>query len=1214
MNFTEKFIQNCKQFPRRKVFAWWDENGEKIIDINAEELLKKSSKIACFIRSDLKMQPGDRAILVYPPSMEFVYAFLGCILTGVIPVPVYPPRPHKFESDLEKCSQVVEDCKTEVALTTSMYKWVKRLHSLKGLFSKKKSSWQNLKWHVTDKISNNGDPIIYQPNSEDIAFLQYTSGSTSIPKGVMISHKNIIHQLEYNQQSLQLSKDTVAVSWLPQYHDFGLISCILSAAYGNGYIHMMSPLTFIQRPFLWMEIISRVKATHTAAPNFAYELIVRKSTEKQRSSLNLSSLSTVMSAAEPIRHKTIQKFQNAFAVSGLRPESYSPAYGMAEHTVGVSVNGKAVVDFDKRQLEKRKVIVVDSNHQNAVKIVGCGKFSSDIDVQIVDPEKCTLAEGIGEIWVNSDSKASGYYGMEELTQKQFRAQIQSSTNTTEYLRTGDLGFIYEDEIFVVGRCKELMIFQGRNVYPQDIEEAARYAHESIRPGGLSAFATDNNEQEELVVFVEIREAKIDKEQAEKIANQVKIGIQSNCQLVCHTVVIGKVGLVLKTTSGKVRRGACQIAFLEENFSSNKNILFVVRNTAQKLASDDSKQIEDLDSAVKSLENVILSLYKREQSQGVLLLEEALQKYVSALIGQSNIDINKNLLEYGIDSLALAEFTTTIEKATKKKFMIQNLLQHANIHALAIYIYDEFFASLRKFIYNSWCYPEEFINTVRMKPLVAEVKNIQKHKNSAIKTRMLINRNFDTTKVKKFLRKTNTTEVEKRGVVSKVSKKIVGLSSGQRRVLAIQQQSGKSINYHAFQTTKISGPFNIEIYKKSLEIVMQRHDSLRIIFQPVMSKYLQKLNEDLEVPFTFLDLQNEPQGQEKAMKYLVDLEDKSFDLFGENALWRAVVIRLATDEYWVSFVFHHLIADGWSLEILQQELQDIYNTLDRNEEYTALAADHNFFDYSVAQSRFLQKDLTNTRLEFWKNNLAENISAIEKKDPCTNNVACDGVRHNLYLDKNLLEEFTNITQAAGVMPFLPYLASFYLAFHESFDDQPNLIGCYTANREYEEIKNTVGYFTNILLLKLKNSESLTFVEFIKYIQDIYLKAHQNSLPISFLIKKLLPSIYPYRIMPCSVAFNIIPFVNLQWHINQCEATFYPLEVKSTFKHFDLIQTVAFMENEILLHTWHNKNVFDPIKVQQMLKIFKSFLESIVENPSVKIIDICQKSQDLAEQRS
>lgn len=549
--------------PDRRMFTFVDERGNPENVLTARELGEAADRVVEALRG-WGFLPGDRAVLVYPPSIDFIVALLGCMAAGVLPVAVYPPNPLKPKKDLATFTEIAANCQPRGILTNSGYDRARSAGAVKGFFSRDTAVWPQLPWYRTDRLPSVPGPVTWhQPDGPDSpAFLQYTSGSTSTPKGVIISHGNLEYEIKANAADLGLGPHARGVFWVPQYHDLGLISVILSVIAGTGETTLMSPLTFLQRPDVWFEVMSRVRATHTAAPNFAFELAVRKTTAQQRQSWDLSSLQVMMSAAEPIRASTMDKFFAAFEASGINRDAFYPAYGLAEHTVSVSMGGQTRLGLDPGALEAGKVVL----DENGVQFISCGRITkSDAVVRIVDPSSRRLCAPyeVGEVWVDSPTKGLGYWGLPKETANTFRARLADEVDGREYLRTGDLGFFRDGELFITGRHKDMIIIRGRNLYPADIENSLRECHPLVRPGGLAAFATDDREGggERLVVFVETSPGRISGVEADEIVEAVRRTIYAEHQIACHTVVLGPAGTVRKTTSGKVRRLACRQAFL-----------------------------------------------------------------------------------------------------------------------------------------------------------------------------------------------------------------------------------------------------------------------------------------------------------------------------------------------------------------------------------------------------------------------------------------------------------------------------------------------------------------------------------------------------------------------------------------------------------------------------------------------------------------------------
>ncbi|AHI01116.1 fatty acyl-AMP ligase [Kutzneria albida] len=550
------------EHPDLPVFTFLDHEGRDQSTLTFAQLGDEAERVAAELHAR-GLGPGDRALLVYLETADFVVALLGCLALGVIPVPVCPPNPFTLHHDLDAFTLLAESTGARVALTNATFDRA-RASMQDG------HPWPLVHWLRTDRPTRPRRTTWYEPAElDEPALLHYTSGSTGSPRGVVLSHRNLHHELAHNAVDLGLGLDTRAVSWLPHFHDLGLICFLLSAMSGNGRVYQLSPLTFLHRPTTWFDVLARVRATHTAAPNFAYDLAVRKTTEQMRANWDLSALRVVMTAAEQVRPATVDAFLAAFAVSGLDRNAFYPAYGLAEHTVSVTMGGRGRLRVEKAALDEGKVVQLeDDSDVRAVTYVACGRVTKQgADVRIVDPrtrQPCGTGQ-VGEIWVDSPSKALGYFGLPEETAECFEAVVAGEFGGRRYLRTGDLGFLHEEELYLTGRYKDLIIVHGQNHYPQDIEDSVRGCHAAVRAGGVAAFAvtTGDNEPaaERLVLYVELKGRRPGEALVDEVVRAVRHAVYTDHRLASHTVVVGLSGLVSKTTSGKIRRQACKEAFL-----------------------------------------------------------------------------------------------------------------------------------------------------------------------------------------------------------------------------------------------------------------------------------------------------------------------------------------------------------------------------------------------------------------------------------------------------------------------------------------------------------------------------------------------------------------------------------------------------------------------------------------------------------------------------
>jgi thioester reductase-like protein len=619
------------EHPHKLLYSYLDLNGNPIESYTYASFLRRTKAIAGHLRRERRFAAQDRVLLAYPPGLEMICAFFGCVRAGLIPVPVYPPSSRGFQSALYKMVHIAKDCQAAAVLTSKDYH-----ASLKTNLTRSGVAASGvdvdyisaLPWVVTEDFV---DAILDEPlnGTSKILFLQYTSGSTMEPKGVMVTHENILETcpLVIDHPS------PVVVSWLPQYHDMGLIGCYLYPALRGGTTYGFAPMDFIQRPILWFETINTYQATATAAPNFAYDYCLRTGRLPKESleACDLSSLRVLMCAAEPVKPDTYTRFLEAFQPYGLKSESFSAAYGLAENTLAVSLGGREIVSVNKHALALGKVRMTTevSEIGAATKVVSCGTPLLALDVKIVDAEQhVALPPGsIGEIWIAGIGKCLGYWNNPELTLKQFRARlVDDSPYDDGYLRTGDMGFLHNGELFVCGRIKDMIILRGQNYYPQDIEDVVERASSLIRTHCVAAFQVNEDSEPALAIVAEVKNPKVLPD-ARKIAAAVRSYLNVEVALISFIAPRA----IPRTSSGKIMRHRTKQMWLEGQFT-------------------------------------VLSEFSREKDAGSSESSCGMQSTFDELKARYNLTgmESYNLVEAGLDSLDLVVFMHELKELLKDK--------------------------------------------------------------------------------------------------------------------------------------------------------------------------------------------------------------------------------------------------------------------------------------------------------------------------------------------------------------------------------------------------------------------------------------------------------------------------------------------------------------------------------------------------------------------
>jgi len=541
------------EHPDKLLYSYLDVDGDPIESYTYASFLLRTEAIAGHLLRCGGFAAGDRLLLAYPPCLEMICAFFGCVRAGLIPVPVYPPSSRGFQSALYKMVHIARDCQATGILTSRDYH-----ASLKTNLARSGVSTSGvdvdyisgLPWIATEEFVETTACLPPIAPSK-ILFLQYTSGSTMEPKGVVVSHENILDTCPLVIENVA----PIVVSWLPQYHDMGLIGCYLYPALRGGTTYGFAPMDFIQRPVLWFETISKYRATSTAAPNFAYDYCLRtgRLPKETLEACDLSSLLVLMCAAEPVKPDTYTRFLEAFQAYGLKSESFYVAYGLAENTLAVTLHGRNIVSVNKRALTlgKARMTTEVSEIDKAQQIVSCGVPLEGLDLKIVDPEgHFALEPGrVGEIWLAGNGKCHGYWNNPELTLKQFRARlVDDSPYDDGYLRTGDLGFMHEGELYVCGRIKDMIILRGQNYYPHDIENVVEKSSGLIRHNCVAAFQIHEDNEPALAIVAEVKNPKILPD-ARKIAAAVRNYL--NVEVAVISLIAPRA--VPRTSSGKTMR-------------------------------------------------------------------------------------------------------------------------------------------------------------------------------------------------------------------------------------------------------------------------------------------------------------------------------------------------------------------------------------------------------------------------------------------------------------------------------------------------------------------------------------------------------------------------------------------------------------------------------------------------------------------------------------
>ena len=547
--------------PEDTAYIFLKDGENKAVKLTYQELEQQAKAIA--IQLQQIIEPGARALLVYPYSagLEFISAFFGCLSAGVVAVPCHPPLNRLTITEVQ--TRLVS-AEAKVILTESSL--LPKLQDQLADF--------DLNWFNTDTISANASNNWPEPQltPDSLAFLQYTSGSTAEPKGVMITHRCLLQNQEMLKQSFGHTQKSIGVGWLPLFHDMGLIGNVIQAVYLGASCVMMSPVSFVQKPIRWLKAITRYGATTSGAPNFAYDLLCDRVKDEQLGHLDLSSWDLAFCGAEPVQQATIERFSRKFAPCGFKKAAFFPCYGMAEATLMITGGNKAqcppVKHLDKVALSENKVVVAQSHKKGVTTIVSAGYPWLDGKIVIVDPQSLNECghNQVGEIWVSSSSVGKGYWQLPEKTQRTFQAYLNNNNNQP-YLRTGDLGFMADGELYITGRLNDVLVLWGLNHYPQHIERTVAECHPALKANCGAAFAITAVGKERLVIVQEIERSYRKCLVAEEVVEAIRWAIFQEHFIDVYAIALLKPGHLPKTSSGKVQRSGCKEKFLNNSLET-----------------------------------------------------------------------------------------------------------------------------------------------------------------------------------------------------------------------------------------------------------------------------------------------------------------------------------------------------------------------------------------------------------------------------------------------------------------------------------------------------------------------------------------------------------------------------------------------------------------------------------------------------------------------
>ncbi len=1131
---------------------------------------------------------GERALLLFPPGIDFVAAFFGCLHAGVVAVPAYPPGSKR---KLPRLAAIAADAQPRVVLTTEALR--DKLSALTARLPQLAST----AWLATDALldaaEQGAQPAQPAIGPDTVAFLQYTSGSTSTPKGVMVTQGNLLHNEEMIRLAFGHDRRSTVVGWLPLYHDMGLIGNLLQPLYLGTHAVLMSPIAFLQQPRRWLQTISHFRATTSGGPNFAYDLCVARIAPEERSGLDLSSWQVAFNGAEPVRAQTLRRFTDAFSACGFRGRSFYPCYGLAEATLLVSAGDPAceprIRRVDAASLEQGRVKDAPSGAtaEEARTLVSCGRPWQEQRIAIVDPATGAPlpADSIGEIWVAGPSVAAGYWRRDEQTRRDFNTRLPDET--AAFLRTGDLGFVAEGELYVTGRSKDLIIIRGRNIYPQDVEWGAELAHPALRRGCSAAFvqeAESDQGGERLVVVQEIDRRR--ESAAAEAAAAIRVTVAAEHDIQPESVVIVRAGEVPKTSSGKVQRDLCRRLLLAEDLK-----VLARDSLARSAAGPSSRGAIGWDDAAQALR--ALPDHQRLAAMSELLAGEV---SAAARVDRGAVAIDRPLTALGLDSLAAIELQHSLSNLLGVRPSLGELVDGSTV------------ADLATLMLARW-----------------EELSSRPEGSSATATASAGDRAT-----------TGLADWELADLGPTATGPTVGeqpVSSGQRALWLLARLVPDNPAYNLVAAARVEGELDVEALRSAFTGLLRRHAALRACFPNHGGEPVMRVGEE---PVFELALLSGDEGEPEAnLLAAAQFAYKPFDI-ASGPLVRVGVQQLGRGRRLILAV-HHLVADFWSLAVIMRDLSLLYaQACEGGSAGGAQASDPpallrveplRFSDWVRWQQDERHQQQRARDLEFWRRQL-DGIAALDLPvdHPRPPLRSYRGGRVVARLPADLAATVRSAAAGGATTPYAVLLAAFQAQLARYSGQSRFSVGSPTSGRGAEGVSEVVGYFVNpvamVADLRQESARSpLTTRAFLARTRATALAAFEHQeLPLQDLAEQIETD----RDASRSPLFQVM-FTFQRPHLRGSEALAaaalgaqgYPIEFGELTLHseslpeqgtpFDLALTAAQLParqepggeqaggeggGELGLALQYSRDLYDPATAERMLGHYATLLRALV----------------------
>ncbi len=1179
-NLVERLRYWTEHQPSEPAFYYLDDQ-EQLSQFTYLELDRKARAIAARLTA-MGLQ-GQRALLLYPSGLEFVAAFFGCLYAGTTAVPALPPRRNRNMTRVEAISE-----NAQAAAVLSVQSVVQRSASLLD----DAPHLNEVPWIATDQVAiTSADEWAPAELSDDtLAVLQYTSGSTGQPKGVMLSHSNLIHNCALITHGFEADRTSLGLSWLPTYHDMGLVGGILNPLYVGRPNILMSPMSFLQKPIRWLRAISRFGVTISGGPNFAYALCNEKITDQECQGLDLSCWKVAFNGAEPIRAETIARFSQKFGPYGFRTQTHYPCYGMAEATLivsGTDCQEEPVVrTFDAAALELNRVSPNSDNGGGARRLVGSGRILLDQQVLIVHPETCEPCSSgqVGEIWVTSKSVAQGYWNNGEETKRVFYGQLADSENG-RFLRTGDLGFFDDDQLFITGRTKDLIIINGRNLYPHDIELVVERAHKALRIGGGVAFSIDSENGEQLIIAQEL-ERGYRKHDLDEIASAIRIAVFDLLDLVPHAVLLLRTGQLPKTSSGKLQRFACREKYLSAELDALAHWQPGEQNGSRSillptnLSASSAPNARSIDSIESWLVNKLAERLKTPPSQ---------------------VDVDRTFAHFGLDSVTLIGLSGELEdflscSVSPKVLFVYPTIAELSAHlATVVTGYRESLSETR--VLKSLTSDDSSVGQGEVIETVLEqsASELLTHFNDLSKSQI-------EQLLKSLLQEKARQEI-----------KTHNLSLGQRALWFIYQMDPNNSAYNIMYAARVRTDFDRIAFCRSMQTIIDRHEVLRTTYSTNNGLPVQNVHSYEKFELQTVDARDWKQAELDAE--IQSSADAPFDLESGPVI-RVKLFQRTGNHHILLFVVHHIALDFWSLDLLFDELEAIYRQEVTGQKAKLASVNVSYSDFIRWQEQLMEDEEGLRQWEYWRDKLAGNLPVLNLPTnyPRPPIQSFRGTSYPFKLPRKLSNKLIEISKSQGVTLFTTYLAAFQVLMYRYTGQNDVLVGCPTAGRNCAEFENVLGDFVNPIVLRTQLSADIPFTRFLEQVRETLIGGitHQD-FPFPLLVERLQFQRDASRSPIFQVAFGwdqprkLYPDGDSFRSSNGKPADrgllgLEPLALAQQGAAFDLMMMVLNTGDRVSAALQYNLDLFDESTVVCMADHFQTLLESIVDNPECPIADL------------